>query len=801
VTYEDPTAEHPTRGSHITGAETSARGHAPETDYVPFDVPDTIAEYTLDHIIGEGGMGAVYLAHQKNPQREVALKIIRPGLATKSILRRFELEAQLLGRLQHPGIAQIYEAGTFDTARGPTPFFAMELIRGEPLDRYSETNALGIRARLALFVHIAEAVHHAHTKGIIHRDLKPGNILVTDDGQPKILDFGVARATDADVQTATMQTDVGQLVGTVPYMSPEQVAADPTAIDLRSDVYALGILLYELLAGRLPYDLRQRVLHEAVRIIREDDPAPLSSADRSLRGDVETIVAKALEKDPERRYQSASELAEDVQRFLEDKPIVARPPSTIYQLKKFARRNKALVTGVAAVFFVLIAGVVASTAQAVRATAAEQRARDSLAEAEATVAFLDDMLAAVDPGVMGKDVTVRAVLDQAEASIADDFADRPLVAARLHSTIGKTYHGLGVYDESLHHLQSSYDIRVERLGPDHAETLNTSIELGETLLGKGNFEESEAVLVDAMDRATRTLGEDHPTTALAVTRLSMLYTELTDFEKADPFLRRALSLNRSIYGRSGAEALNSANNLAQALTDQFRFEEAESLYDDILADTLASMGPDHPSTLQIRANLAWLYYWAHRYDEARTLGEQVLADKIRVLGEEHPETLTSINNLAVTYRALDMPDKAEPLYRKDLEVSGRILGTDHPDYLIGATNFARFLFESGRIEDSIAIFEEIIPVCRRVFPERYYGNGFTIGFYARSLRGVGRFDEAEDAFLEARQIFQASFEPDHPIHEQITLDIIALYEQWDRPDQAEQWRARLPEQVEAPDPQ
>ena len=311
--------------------------------------PVIIGHYRILRLLGEGGMGSVYLAEQENPHRLVALKVIKPGFVNAELLRRFEQEAHVLGRLHHPGIAQIYEAGTADSGFGPQPYFAMEFIEGQPLIEFAEERHLNLRARLELMAKICDAVNHAHQRGIIHRDLKPANILVDEAGQPKILDFGVARVTDSDTE-ATRQTDMGQLIGTLAYMSPEQVQPDPLELDIRSDVYALGVIAYELLAGRLPYDTDRKALHEVVQAIRETDPVRLSSIHRMYRGDIETIVAKALEKDKARRYASAAELAADIRHYLTDQPIVARPPSTSYQLQKFARRHWALVTGVAAVF-------------------------------------------------------------------------------------------------------------------------------------------------------------------------------------------------------------------------------------------------------------------------------------------------------------------------------------------------------------------------------------------------------------------------------------------------------------------
>src|SRR5262245_54871449 len=478
---------------------------------------EKIGGYTITRLIGEGGMGAVYEAEQEQPRRTVALKVIKPGMASPELLRRFAQESQALARLQHPGIAQIYEAGTADAGYGPQPYFAMEYIQGEGLRDYAESHHLSTRQRLEIVVKVCDAVHHAHQRSLIHRDLKPGNILVDAHGQPKILDFGVARVTDSDAQ-ATMQTDVGQLVGTLAYMSPEQVLADPLELDTRSDVYALGVILYELLAGRLPYEISKK-LHEVLHTIREEDPSKLSSINRTFRGDIETIVAKALEKDKARRYSSAAELAADITRYLKDEPIVARPPSTSYQLQKFARRHKALVFGLAAVFLAMAGGGTAATWQWLRARAAEKQARaaetqalsdrDRAAAAEriATIAR-DKALAAEgiavaaegqakeqrDKAVAEKeradtesatakavtgflqknlfeqvtggaqrgatpDLSVSGALDRAAARIDGEFAKQPLVEAGVREATARAYMSLALYGKAEPQLERALALR------------------------------------------------------------------------------------------------------------------------------------------------------------------------------------------------------------------------------------------------------------------------------------------------------------------------------------------------------
>jgi WD40 repeat protein/predicted Ser/Thr protein kinase len=336
-------------------------------------VPASFGRYRILRICGEGGMGVVYEAEQDNPRRTVALKVISPGLVSLEHAKRFGHEAQILARLQHPGIAQVYDAGLVEDGR---PFFAMEFIRGTPLDEHARNRGLDAAARLELLAHVCDAVQHAHDRGVIHRDLKPGNILVDESAQPKVVDFGVAHVTAADLSRTASRTQTGQLIGTLSYMSPEQIAADPRGLDARSDVYALGVILFELLAHRLPYRLEQLPVHEVARVIQQQEPSRLGSIDAHYRGDIEIIAAKALEKDKTRRYATASDLASDIRRYLRGEAIVARPTSALYQLRRFARRNKALVGGVLGVIAALVLGLIGTVRFAVQAGHNAQTARD-----------------------------------------------------------------------------------------------------------------------------------------------------------------------------------------------------------------------------------------------------------------------------------------------------------------------------------------------------------------------------------------------------------------------------------------
>ena len=600
------------------------------------DLPATIGTYRILGLIGEGSMGIVYRAEQQNPQRIVALKVIRVGIASAEHLRRFERESELLGRLQHPGITRIYEAGTVNWGGGEQPYFAMEFIDGLPLDASMPDR--GSRYYLELMAKICDAVNHAHQRGIIHRDLKPTNILVDETGQPKILDFGVAHVADSDAQI-TRQTDMGQLIGTIAYMSPEQVLADPMALDVRSDVYALGIILYELLARKAPYDIKRKTLPEVVRIIREQDPAPLSSVNRRYRGDVETIVAKALEKDKERRYLSAADLAADIRRYLADEPILARPASAGYRFQKFLRRNKTLVASTAVVFLVLVAGIIVSSREAFQARKAEVISQKEAASANAVIDFLrNDLLAQASPKNQSKDVsldpniTVRTALDRAAARIDRKFDGQPEVEAAIRDAMGKTYEDLAQYAESEKQLERALDLERKVWGPESATTLNTLNHLGRTLWHEGKYKEAGALFGPALEIERRVLGPEHPDTLYCMNNLANVFRAEDDNGKAQPLYEETLKIRRRV------------------------------------------LGPENPQTLISINNLANVYWTEGDYQKAQVLYTEAMETQRRVLGPEHPDTLLSMGNLASTYAREGKDEQAEALFDQTLEVSRRVLG-------------------------------------------------------------------------------------------------------------------------------
>jgi tetratricopeptide (TPR) repeat protein/predicted Ser/Thr protein kinase len=734
--------------------------------------PKTFGHYRIVRVLGEGGMGTVYEAEQEQPRRRVALKVIRPGLASGELLKRFELEAQALGRLQHAGIAQIYEAGTAQTAFGEQPYFAMEYIEGLTLLEYVAEKELNTRARMKLIAHICEAVHHAHQRGIIHRDLKPRNIIVNESGQPKILDFGVARVTDSDAK-ATRQTDIGQLIGTLAYMSPEQVLADPDELDTRSDVYALGVIMYEVLSGKLPYNIATK-LHEAVQVIRDEEPNPLSSINRMYRGDIETIVAKALEKEKSRRYASAADLAADIWRYLDDEPIVARRASAAYQLQKLARRHKALVAGVAAVFVVLIAGVIVSTMQAARAMRAERSAvleRDRAVEAEgqarserdratsaertATVErdralsaeqvatsernravvekqradteaatakaineFLQgDLLAQAAVTAQARpdtkadpDLKVRTALERAAERIQNKFDGQPLVEASIRQTIGDTYKALGLYPEAQRQLESALTLQDRVLARQDPDRLKTMNNLAEVYWNQGKYDQAKPLMMAALDGRRRVLGESHRDTLTTENNLAALYWSQGQFAEAEPLFTKALEVMRRVLGEEHPDTLGTMTNLALLYRGQRRYAEAEALYTRSLETRTRVLGAEHPDTLGTINNLAALYATQGRQADAEKLFTKALEGFRRVLTEEHPETLRTMSNLATVYLNQGKLAQAEPLYAKVLDTQRRVLGDQHPDTQIAIRNLAALYQRWGKLDKAAEYNQKLRPV-------------------------------------------------------------------------------------------
>lgn len=581
--------------------------------------PKRIGQYSIKREIARGGMGVVFEAVQDQPRRTVAIKVMKQGVAGEEALRRFRYESQLLARLRHPGIAQVYEAGTHDDGSGEVPFFAMEYIpNAKPIITFAQQKKLGVKARLELFARVCDAVHHGHQRGIIHRDLKPSNILIDSHGQPRIIDFGVARATDSDM--ATIQTEVGQIIGSLQYMSPEQFEADPNDIDTRSDVYALGVVLYELVRGELPYNVRNTTIIEAARIVRDHAPPRLSQTDPSLRGDIETIVLKALEKDRDRRYQSAYGLASDIRRYLNGEPIAARPPSLGYQMRIFARRHKTLIGAATAVVVVLIGAAVLSTTAWVNAERERQRAEAETEKTRAAVGFLKAMVSSSVPSEFGDDVTLHNVLDEAAKGVGVAFPDDPLTEADLHATLAWGYLNIHAWAKTEEQARAALDIRRRVLGPTHEKTMET-------------------------------LG-----------RLSFVYTFTAQLDEQADVLRELIAAEEQVYGAESEETLASKANLALVLTEKGNLREARDVAEDLVEVRKRVLGEEAPLTLNAEIVHALITLWQERYDESERMSREVFETCRRVLGDGDDLTRRARSQLGAVLLARGQIEAAKALY-------------------------------------------------------------------------------------------------------------------------------------------
>lgn len=609
------------------------------------DVPERIGGYRVLSVLGAGGMGRVYLAEQETPRRTVALKVIRQGPGTDGLLKRFQHEVGVLGILRHHGIAQIYDAGVDESTGRPLPYFAMELVKGLPIGEYAARSHLSTLDRLSLFARVCEAVQHAHHKGVIHRDLKPGNILVEDGGQPKILDFGVARATNHDLQAVTLHTDVGQLVGTLPYMSPEQVSGDPAELDTRSDVYSLGVVLFELLTGRLPLDVRQKAVTEAIRILSQEQVPRVSEYEPDASSDLDTIVAKSLEREKNRRYQSAGDLADDIHRYIRDEPILARPPSSIYLARKFAKRHKPLVAA-ATVALLGCAGGVGGVIWQGRVAARERdRTTAALDRANAVTQFLQAMLQSADPGAeQGRNARVADVLPAASQRVEIEMRDNPGVQGSLWETIGSTYYGLGMYAEAeaeFRHAHAAYTKHESKHSRDALRMLHN---IAVTLRHQGELAASAALLGEAAELRATWLGEEDPDTLRSLENLATVLRRQGRLKESVALFRRVLSSQERHAELSGTDTLDTRNNLALALRDLGELDEALAILRHTLDRKRAVYGaikPDHPEILTTRHNIGRVLADLERLDEADSELLPALAARERELGPNHAATLTT----------------------------------------------------------------------------------------------------------------------------------------------------------------
>ena len=779
------------------------------TDLLPAGIlpaeGERIGPYRILRPLGRGGMGAVFLAERADGQFEqrVALKLIRGGSASGPIVQRFQSERQILARLNHPHIARLLDGGLTDDGQ---PFFAMEYVDGVPLDRYCDAHAGSIEERVALIRTVCDAVQYAHRRLIVHRDLKPSNILVTGAGQVKLLDFGIAKmlAGDADGPGDPALTQTGRAVMTPAYAAPEQLRRAP--VTTATDVYALGVVLYELLAGARPFNLADRSPAEIERIVSERPPPPPSAGapperQRALRGDLDTICLKALRKEPERRYASAEQLADDLQRALDGRPVAAQPDTMGYRTRKFVQRHRASVAAATAVFVLIAALVGFYTVQL-----AQERDRAQLEAATATQVsdFLQGLFAVADPSESGgTDLSARALLDQGAERIERQLADQPRVQARMMQVMGEVYQSLGAFDAAAPLLERSLALRrgmlgappldvaaslnslavlrqetgayatadslfraalaiqKEELGPNDPTVAATLHNWGTLLHFQAQYDRADSLFQRALAIRTEQFGAADPRTASTLNEMATLRFDQDDLDEAERRYRQALEVRRAHHEGDHPDVAASLNNLAMVLRHKSQFEESETLYREALAMRERLYDGPHPDVAHTLNHLARLYSSMGDYAAAEPIARRALAMRIDLFGEEHVEVTASMGNLAGILGGLGQHEEQATYYRRALDIVQTTLGPEHPYAAALTYSLASALHATGDRAAAEPHYRQSLTLHRQLFPDGHANTAYPLIRLGALLTETGRANEAEALLREAVTLRTDALGADH----------------------------------------
>ena len=742
-----------------------------------------VGPYLLIRQIGIGGMGEVYLAERADGQFEhqVALKLVRTGLKSEQILARVRSERQILARLQHPNIARLLDGGLTEEGQ---PYFVLEYIDGQPIDAYADAHALSIDERLDLFGQVCRAITYAHTNLVVHRDLKPSNILVMEDGQVKLLDFGIAKVVSEDDEPEPL-TRTGAGVMTPAYASPEQARGEP--VNIATDIYSLGVVLYELLTGLRPYDVDSRNPVEAARVICQVEPERPSTAvtdvggsaeatttetisrargtdagqlRRRLAGDLDTICLKALRKEAERRYASADEMSEDIRRHLDGKPILARANSVSYRVGKFVRRHRIGVAMSAAMLAALLLGVSLYT---VRLAEERDRAQREAEKATAVATFLQGLFESSDPAVSkGETVTARELLDAGAARIEVEMADQPEVQAQMMRVLGNVYTSLSLLDRAEPLLEQALERDQALQGMHTLGTVESMEGLAQVVQARGHYPAAESLYQQTLDVRRAALGPTHPETIETMNRLAMVYWRQDDYDAADSLYRQTLELGRAALGPESPQVAESTGHLALVLKYKGDFVAAEPLYQEALALERKIYGDVHPNVAITMGNYAVLKKDAGDLDGAEELFRDALALNRQLYGSEHSVLAASMTNLGLVLWLKAEYDEAEALYREALAIHRALLGDEHYRIASGLNNIGLLLQDRGDYEAAEPAFREAVRLSRELFGPEHRLLAIHTDNLARLLNVRGRREEAERLHREALATFIKLLGPEHP---------------------------------------
>ncbi|HUN82002.1 MAG TPA: serine/threonine-protein kinase [Phycisphaerae bacterium] len=758
-----------------------------------------IAGFSDFQEIRRGGQGVVYSAIQRSTKRRIAIKVLLDGaFASDSGRRRFEREIDLVAGLRHPHIVTVHDSGVTSDGR---LYFVMEFVDGVPLDQFiGEHKKQSVEDTLGLFVKIGEAVNYAHLRGVIHRDLKPGNILVDKSGEPHVCDFGLAKTMDdSDADQAVSVT--GQFMGSLPWASPEQLDGSRT-VDVRTDVYSLGVILYQALTGRFPYAVAGGIRQAFDSIMTAEPPRP-STVTARLDDEIDTIVLKCLAKDRERRYQIAGELVSDLRHYLAGEPIQAKRDSAWYTLRKTLRRYQVA----AAVSGIVVIAASAALALSIRSQRAASRARDEArqetAERAAIGSFLERMLTSVDPGRDGRSVRFLEVLNKAAAELDQKPMDQPAVEAQIRRTLGTTYEALGLFEPAEIQLVRAQEIASRALGERNRATLEIRSELPSVVQFRGRLEDAERIGRATLDAIRSAFGEDDRLTWRMMANLGEILSARSKASEAESILRSALAKQRRVLGESDLETLATMDSLAVVLKRSDRLDEAEKLFRASLANRSKLVGPkdprilltlsdlslildrqgkfeeseamqrqtlslrrevlgeEHPDTWMTMSNLATLLIERNKLVEAHDLLQEVVESESRVLGKEHPSTLTALNNMAKVVQDQGRLEEAEGLYRRTLETRRRVLGPEHAHTLVTEANLASVLFSMKQYEKALEIERDVLAIRRRTLGEDRFDTLVSMNNLGRLLRDMGRYEEAAEMLESASRRAVATLPAGH----------------------------------------